>query len=91
MAAKAETPEDLKAHFETLSADVQALAASVAQLTKAEGEKLKAKGQEQYEALASEAAVRGRQASAAVQENPGAAIVIASGVGFLAGLLLGRK
>lgn len=91
MAAKAETHEDLKAHFETLSADVQALAASVAKLTKAEGDKLKTKGQEQVEALANEAAVRGRQASAAVQEHPGASIAIASGVGFLAGLLLGGK
>lgn len=91
MATKTATPEDLQTNIDALTADVKALADSVARLTKTEAGKLKDRGQETYQNLAAEAGVQARKAGEMVQERPGTAMAVATGLGFVAGLLMGRK
>ena len=91
MATKPQTPEDIKEHLDTLTADIKALADAVAGLTRAEAEKLKDEGRNRAEALAKEAGARVHQAEVAVHDHPGMSIAVATGLGFLAGLILGRR
>ncbi|WP_172300289.1 YqjD family protein [Pseudoruegeria sp. HB172150] len=83
--------EELQAQIATLKADITALTETMKTMGKTRAAQLR----EQGEAAVGQAKVKGleayEQAEASVRENPAMAVGIAAGVGFLVGVILGRK
>jgi ElaB/YqjD/DUF883 family membrane-anchored ribosome-binding protein len=93
---------DLNAQIEALKNDIAGLSHTIAELSKAQKNELvaSAKGQAQALKTRGDAALQDAQAATqdayaqaeqAVKDNPAAAVGIATGIGFLVGLIAGRK
>ncbi|MHC0052748.1 ElaB/YgaM/YqjD family protein [Actibacterium sp. D379-3] len=93
---------DLKAELETLRGDMKSLGAimsdmasyqkqSLADATKEKIGELRSKGEEGVAEAQKIAGGAFRAAETSVRENPAAALGIASGLGFLIGLLVARR
>lgn len=91
--------EDLYAMMDLLKSDMKQLTKTVSEVGKAEsrrvvetakdkGRELRSAGEDQYEALRSTAESYGHEAGRYVREQPGTALGIAAGVGFILGFIL---
>jgi len=96
------TTADLQHELEALKQDIANLGATLGEFTRAKGENLKSAAKEQAQHLRSkgEESIAHAQKSAAqayhhaedsVRENPAAAVGIAAAIGFMVGLLAGRR
>lgn len=94
--------DDVKLELEILREDIARLTKTVADYGKSQGNHLKAvakghakdaqaKGQEAADRVVRKAEDTYHDAEAAIRENPGAAVGIAAGLGFLVGMLMTRR
>ncbi|EPX79469.1 DUF883 family protein [Litoreibacter arenae] len=94
--------QELSDQIATLRADLSELTNIIGNLGKAKGAEMSNKAKDQLEALREEADARAKamkdqalnvqaQAQDMIQNQPGAAIGIAAGLGFLVGFLSARK
>ncbi len=94
--------DDLKAQIDALKADISALTGTVRDIGKNRAEAFRTAASDQAgvwrdqgEAAMQEARAKGMQAygtaEQSVRDNPAMAVGIAAGIGFLTGLIFGRK
>ncbi|WP_417770688.1 DUF883 family protein [Stappia sp.] len=98
----APSTEDLARQVATIRADIAALTKTLTEFGKAQGDYLATEarkgaddmrraGEEQFQLLRTQANDAGRQAEEFVAKNPGTALGIAAGAGFLIGLISSRR
>ena len=98
----APSTEDLARQVETIRADIAALTKTLGDFGKAQGEylagearrgadEMRRAGEAQFNLLRNQAGDAGRQAEEFVGKNPGMALGIAAGAGFLIGLISSRR
>lgn len=92
----------IQAQLETLQKDVAELTRVLAEYgktqkdnasaqAKAQAEKLRSQAEDTYAQAEAQARAAYTQAESAVRENPASAMAIATGIGFLVGLVMSRR
>ncbi|MHA3978398.1 DUF883 family protein [Halovulum sp. GXIMD14794] len=85
------TLDDLQAQISALKNDIATLTETLKDYGKAQGEHLAAKGEAKLTEAQAQAMRAYADAETTVREHPATAVGVAAGLGFLVGLMTGRR